>query len=127
MFRAPFFTSGVTNYLFSFQSELITMKQYAIGNAIGFIPGSILFCMFGNELMRCYEAISSERTYSEGVKKHPREVIIFGSVVLIGGTGCFVAWRYIQSLIKKSEEDDTETSANQAEQDGDDDENKNDE
>jgi len=46
--RFPYVSNGLFNYLFSLSS--IPMKYYIIGNAIGFIPGSIMFSIFGTQL-----------------------------------------------------------------------------
>ncbi|ETO25230.1 hypothetical protein RFI_11907 [Reticulomyxa filosa] len=46
--RFPYLSNGVFNYMFSLSS--VHLKDCAIGNAIGFVPGSILFSVFGSQI-----------------------------------------------------------------------------
>lgn len=49
LLRTPFLGNGALNYILSLHNDL-TITNMAIGNAIGLIPGSVLFPVAGNQL-----------------------------------------------------------------------------
>jgi len=72
--RLPYLSNGVFNYLYSLSS--ITLKDCAIGNALGFIPGSILFSIFGTQIRSLTTIID------QGVS-NPKQLILFIVVCVI--------------------------------------------
>ncbi|ETO31976.1 hypothetical protein RFI_05142, partial [Reticulomyxa filosa] len=73
--RFPYLSNGLFNYMFSLSS--VKLKDCAIGNAIGFIPGSILFSVFGTQIR------SLATIVDQGVD-NPKQLALF--IVI-----CFIA------------------------------------
>ena len=94
--RLPYFNAGMMNYLFSFQDEKINLIHCIIGNAIGFVPGCIIFLLFGDRVNHLIFAISKD-----GISGYELEFILLcmAAIVLI----CMFAglFYYVRKVVKR--------------------------
>lgn len=112
--RLPFITSGSINYLSSFQPEYISVKQCIIANAIGLLPGSVLFALFGVQLKSGQDflmtllkggfedAEGNPMTRAAAMKEKQWEIMAFGSIVLLVFIIYLKLFLYIRRIIKQS-------------------------
>eukprot|EP00483_Globobulimina_turgida_P010806 UN10827 len=98
--RLPYFNAGIINYLFSFQSDKITFVQYLIGNSIGFIPGSILFCLFGAEISSLFTNVTKADTLWKGIDDNKYHLAIFSVVYMVAIIFYAMLLKYVQSIIR---------------------------
>ena len=83
LLRLPYLNNGVINYLFSLQVDSLTITQNVIGNLIGFIPGSIIFSIFGNEMRSLAKVIGN------GGFEDMQQMVLF-IVVLTVCLSCYI-------------------------------------
>ena len=102
--RLPYFNAGIVNYLFAFQSDKIDTGQYLIGNAIGFIPGSIVFCLFGYQINNLIDSITKEETYLCGFEKNKFGIVILLCCMVAVVIAYVLLIKYVRSIIKKAED-----------------------
>lgn len=55
LLRLPFLWNGILNYVISYSS--VKPLPYAIGNAIGFLPGSVLFAIIGTQARSLFQLV----------------------------------------------------------------------
>ena len=95
LLRLPYLNNGIINYLFSLQLESLSIKQNVIGNAIGFIPGSIIFSVFGTEIKSLTEIVANKGFHDT------LQMVLF-VVVLVVCIACYVAIAVkVKALIKR--------------------------
>eukprot|EP01083_Nonionella_stella_P132473 402766_1 len=96
LLRLPYLNNGVLNYLFSLQVDSISIKQNMIGNAIGFIPGAILFTVFGAEIK------SLTKIIAHGGFDNQLQMILF-IVIFVLTCFCYICIALkVKSLIGKA-------------------------
>lgn len=69
LLRIPYLGSGLLNYAFSLSD--VQIASYYLGNAVGFIPGSVLFALLGNQ----FRGLLAELTNGDPA---------VGSIILLG-------------------------------------------
>ena len=108
--RLPFIGGGTINYLTAFQPEYISVTECIIANAIGFIPGSVLFTLFGNtiekDIKRFLAIIWNCETWEERLitmQEWRRGIIIFFLILSAVITIFVMLLRYTRRVLKESE------------------------
>ena len=94
LLRLPYLNNGVVNYLFSLQVDSLTIKQNLFGNLIGFIPGSIIFSIFGQEIKNIATIISNR-----GFENKKQMILNITIVVITIICYLLIVWK-VKSLIK---------------------------
>ena len=112
--RLPFVTSGMISYLSSFQPEFISAKQCMIANAIGFLPGSVLFALVGERIQtgtgKFIKELVTGKISGEPadratmIKDKQWEVTAFCCVLFVVTAVYVMLFFYIRRIIKESKE-----------------------
>ena len=117
--RLPFLANGALNYILSMRSQLPVGKML-LGNALGFIPGSVLFPLAGAQLRSLGTMIASGP--GEGAERDRVLGTFFGVMGAVGIVTLCVAYtttRIITRLRKEKEaKDEAEAKKTRALEEG---------
>merc|ERR1712098_764132 len=98
LLRLPYLNNGVINYLFSLQVDSLSITHNVIGNLIGFIPGSIIFSIRGNEMRSLAKVIGN------GGFQDIKQMVLFIMTVAVC-LSCYVVIAIkVKRLISKANE-----------------------
>ena len=108
--RLPFVGGGTINYLSAFQPELISVRQCIIANAIGYLPGSVLFPLFGNTIEKHIKTflitIWNCETWEKRlitIQEWQIGIFVFILILTVVITMYALLFRYTQRILKESE------------------------
>jgi uncharacterized membrane protein YdjX (TVP38/TMEM64 family) len=111
LLRTPFLGNGALNYILSLHNDL-TVTNMAIGNAIGLIPGSVLFPVAGNQL-RSLGALLANGT-GEGSERD-KAIGWFIGISVIVGVSMLAVISIVKRVLAKDEEVQRKEAAEAAE------------
>jgi len=96
--RFPYLSNGLFNYMFSLSS--VRIRDCAIGNAVGFIPGSILFSIFGSQIRSLALIIRQGGGHSD-----TKEIVLIVVICVITGISYgLLVWK-VRKLLKDAASD----------------------